>query len=107
MQTPDKWVILKINSEINNEIYKVFASWGGGYLDGDYWRINSGIVEVEEDENYYYFYGYSGSIYKCHKHTYGIIGASNKATLNNIINHNSTLLIIMNENTNWKEILNA
>ena len=103
MQTPDKWVILKINSEIN----KVFASWGGGYLNGDYWRVNSGIVKVEEDENYYYFYGYSGSIYKCHKDAYGVIGASNKATLNNIINHNSVSIIIINENTNWKEILNA
>ena len=102
MQTPDKWVILKINNEIN----KVFASWGGGYLSGDYWRVNSGIVKVEEDENYYYFYGYSGSIYKCHKNAYGVIGASNKATLNNIINHNSVSIIIINENTNWKEILN-
>jgi hypothetical protein len=63
---PDRWVIVKIN---NN--YKVFATWLGGYLDSDCWRLNSGIVKVELVDEYYLFYGYSGSIYKCHCSTYG------------------------------------
>jgi hypothetical protein len=58
----EHWQIVKIG-----ETYKVFASWSGGYLDGDSWRLNSGIESVDVDGDYYLFHGYSGSIYKCHK----------------------------------------
>jgi hypothetical protein len=51
--------------------YKVFGAWRGGYLDGDRWKMNSGITRVEEDEDYYYFYGHSGSCYQCHKERWG------------------------------------
>jgi hypothetical protein len=66
MYTPDNWVILKIvlPGEVN---YKVLAGWSGGYLDGDSWRMNSGITKVEEEGDYFLFHGYSGSIYRCHK----------------------------------------
>ena len=67
---PDNWVVLKIN--INHEdkpLYKVLAGWSGGYLSDSSWRMNSGITEMKEDEEYYYFYGYSGSCYQCHKET--------------------------------------
>lgn len=60
---PDSWVILKIN----DELYKVLAGWSGGYLSGDSWKINSGIVKIEEHDEYYSIYGESGSIYECHK----------------------------------------
>lgn len=63
---PDLWVILKIK-----DIHKVLASWKGGYLDGDIWRLNSGIVKVEYQSPYYNFYGYSGSLYQCHEKSYG------------------------------------
>lgn len=66
MEKPDRWVIIKLP-----DCYKVLGTWLGGYLDGDYWRLNSGIESVSEDEDFYYFTGYSGSIYKCHKKTYG------------------------------------
>ena len=39
---PNKWVILEIEFKSGVE-YKVFGSWTGGYLDGDSWRLNSGI----------------------------------------------------------------
>ena len=68
MHTPDNWVILKIRLP-EETFYKVLAGWSGGYLDGDSWRMNSGIVNVTEDGNYYLFSGSSGSIYKCHKET--------------------------------------
>lgn len=58
---PDGWVILKIDN-----FYKVFCTFGS-----DYWRANSGIKEVKEDEDYYYFIGHSGSCYQCHKDSYG------------------------------------
>ena len=50
---PDKWVIIKLP-----DCYKVFGTWIGGYLDGDAWRVNSGITEVQEDEKYFYFHGH-------------------------------------------------
>ncbi len=60
--TPTGWKLFK-----NEGDYYVFGSWIGTGLYGDSWRRNSGIVKVEEDDNYYYFYGYTGSCYKCHK----------------------------------------
>lgn len=66
METPDKWVIVK-----TPDTHKIFGSWMGGYIHGDRWRLNSGIVRMEQDRDYYYFYGHSGSIYKCHKKSYG------------------------------------
>ena len=66
MYTPDCWVIVEIDHE--GVIYhKVLAGWSGGYLDGDSWRMNSGINGVEVDGDYYLIHGYSGSIYKVHK----------------------------------------
>jgi|TARA_R110000822_G_scaffold279299_2_gene401067 hypothetical protein len=63
---PDNWVIVEIAND-DGIFYKVLAGWSGGYLDGDSWRMNSGITEVEEKEDYYLFYGQSGSVYKCWK----------------------------------------
>lgn len=65
--TPDSWVIIKIKDIEDKEFYKVLAGWSGGYLDGDSWRMNSGIDKVEFDGEYYSFIGQSGSVYKCHK----------------------------------------
>lgn len=65
---PDNWVVLKIINE-QETLYKVLAGWSGGYLHGSSWRMNSGITQMKEDEEYYYFYSYSGSCYKCHKET--------------------------------------
>jgi len=65
---PDNWVVIKINGD--DPHYRVLAGWSGGYLDGSSWRMNSGIVKVEEDGDYLNFYGSSGSLYKCHKESY-------------------------------------
>lgn len=70
MYTPDKWIILKIKGETET-LYKVLAGWSGSYLEGQSWKINSGITKVSEDGDYYLFEGYSGSVYKCHKKGYG------------------------------------
>ena len=69
--SPDNWVILRIKEGKGTfPFYKVLGGWSGGYLDGDSWRMNSGITEVKKDDNYYYFYGYSGSCYRCNKESY-------------------------------------
>jgi|TARA_Y100000034_G_scaffold113340_1_gene148252 endonuclease YncB( thermonuclease family) len=67
MYTPDNWVIFRVNDD--DPYYKILAGWSGGYLDGDSWRVNSGIARVTEDDDYCYFHGYSGSTYKCHKNS--------------------------------------
>jgi hypothetical protein len=68
---PDKWVVVRIARKDTPPIHKVFASWYGGYLGSDSWKLNSGIVRVYNEGNAYSFEGYSGSIYKCHKEFYG------------------------------------
>jgi len=76
MEQPNRWVVIKVSQEGVDDIYKVFATWMGGYLGGDAWRMNSGIAGVEEDDNHYIFNGYSGSQYKCQKGAYGMSGYS-------------------------------
>ena len=72
MSTPDRWAIIKVtHSKSDSPIYKVLGSWYGGYLDGDSWRINSGISNIIEAEDHFIFEGYSGSTYKCYKSSYG------------------------------------
>lgn len=68
--TPDNWVIIKFNGKTPH--YKVLAGWSGSYLDGDSWRMNSGIVRVSSGEHHYHFYGSSGSDYQCHREAYGL-----------------------------------
>lgn len=70
MYTPDKWVIVKIDLE-KESFYKVLGGWSGGYLEGQSWRMNSGIAKISQEGDYLLIHGYSGSIYKCHKNAYG------------------------------------
>ena len=68
MHSPDKWVILKVAEDL----YKVLGGWQGGYLDGDSWRLSSGIVKIEDDGDFHLIHNHSGSIYKCHKDCEGM-----------------------------------
>ena len=79
---PDRWMLVKISG--TDPHYRVFGSWSGGYLDGDSWRLNSGVVKCVESETYpdrYEFIGHSGSKYICHKETYGIKSLYNNGVL--------------------------
>lgn len=71
MYCPDSWVIVKIVRD-GQHVYKVLAGWSGGYLDGDHWRMNSGIVSWKKKGKYYHFFGHSGSEYKCHEDGEGL-----------------------------------
>jgi hypothetical protein len=80
IKTPNKWVIIKIEVPNKDPLYKVFASWSGGYTAGDAWSLNSGITQALLDGDYWDFHGYSGSVYRCHKdaqgttaYTYGVL----------------------------------
>lgn len=79
MYNPEEWELVKIGG--TDPHYRVFGSWRGGYLNGDSWRMNSGIKECVEDGDYYIFKGYSGSEYQCHKETYGIRSPWNASVL--------------------------
>ena len=69
MRTCDNWVVLKIIPNAPDEkdsFYKLLVGTSGGYLDGNSWRLNSGIVKCEKNEDGdYEFSGHSGSIYLC------------------------------------------
>ena len=65
---PDKWVVVKIGDE---NLYKVFACWYGGYAGSDSWKLNSGITKATLEGHVYGFEGSSGSIYYCHEDCYG------------------------------------
>jgi hypothetical protein len=102
----DKWVVIQIGNV--DPIYKVFASWAGGYLDGDSWRLNSGIESVEDAGEYYNIIGYSGSVYACWKTAYGIATAYSENVLNNIITRaveNDITVTIMPADTDWLDLI--
>lgn len=70
---PYKWTIIGADGmkegfkSNKNECLKVLASFKGGYLDGDSWRLSSGIESVVEKEHHYEIKNHSGSVYKCAK----------------------------------------
>jgi len=105
-EIPHRWLVVKLTNE--ETFYKLFGSWMGGYLDGDRWKMNSGIVKVEEDDEHYYFYGHSGSVYKCHKKGYGSTSYT-QSVLDGIISHGkekkNTIVEILPEDTNWMKLL--
>ena len=73
--TPDVWVVLEFaGPSMDAPLYKVFAGWYGGYTQGDSWKLNSGIVQVYQDNGYYEFDGYSGSVYRCKQSDYHMSG---------------------------------
>jgi hypothetical protein len=102
--TPHNWVVVNITS--NGETFnKVLAGWSGGYLDGDTWRMNSGITAVGKDGSDWLFYGASGSVYRCDRDRYGVRGDAARA-LNNILSKNSDTVnsVVLDKNTDWRSI---
>jgi hypothetical protein len=81
--TPDRWMLLRFSKD-QVVFYKVFATWAGGYLDGDSWQLNSGVTQLKETETHYLFEGVSGSTYICNKRSYGSTGYG-FGVLNNLI----------------------
>jgi hypothetical protein len=103
---PDKWMIVKITGKDTPPVHKVFACWYGGYLDGDSWKLNSGITKVTEKEDYFFFEGSSGSVYACLKGLYGVsaFGSGILQNMSDKIYKVGGTLDILPEETNWLEI---
>jgi hypothetical protein len=103
---PDKWVVVKISSDKNPPIHKVFACWYGGFAGSDSWKLNSGITKATLEGFVYFFEGSSGSVYVCHKDCYGTSGYGGGVLSTMISNasNNGITIEILPEDTNWLEI---
>lgn len=99
--TPDNWVILKIKGDEPH--YRVLAGWSGGYTTGDSWRMNSGITSLEEAKNHFDFKGSSGSIYKCHKNSYGL-RLNNEHIWRKMKELHGEKVELMDEDTDWNKV---
>lgn len=69
---PDKFVVVKVTSPVYGSLYRVLASWYGGYAGSDSWKLSSGIVKITKTEKGYEFLNHSGSTYFCAKQPYGM-----------------------------------
>ena len=100
---PDNWVVLKLKAGKGTyPIYKVLGGWSGGYLDGDSWRMNSGITGVEKQAYLWGFYGASGSVYWCHQGSYGLsMSTSNLYTKLKKQEQFDGQIQLMPEDTDW------
>ncbi len=98
MYVPDNWVIIKIKGD--DPHYRVLAGWSGGYLGGDSWKLNSGITEVEKDDDWFLFHGSSGSVYRCHKEAY-CLRNNNVHVWFKLQQEYGDTIEIMNEETDW------
>ena len=99
MYTPDNWVIIKCNDGVDPH-YRVLAGWSGGYTTGNSWRMNSGITEVNETDEYYYFKGSTGSEYRCGKQSYGL-RLNSAPTWARLQNLHGDKVKLMPEDTDW------
>lgn len=99
--TPDNWVVIKVGG--NDPHYRVLAGWSGGYTTGDSWKLNSGIIKVKEDDRSYYFYGHSGSVYRCGKGSY-MIRMNTAPTWAKLQEIHGDKVEMMPEDTDWTKV---
>ena len=100
--TPDRWMVMRIHTP-QEILYKVFATWSGGYGGGDSWKLNSGITRATFADPYWEFDGSSGSVYRCHQDSYGTNGYG-QAVLNNLLSQAQAQDIqidVMDRDTAW------
>ena len=101
IRTCDNWVVIKIKGD--DPHYRLLVGTSGGYLAGDSWRLNSGItkfVQDEEDENYWFVEGYSGSVYRCYKDSY-CLRMNNASIWAQLQEWNGDKVEMMPEDTDW------
>jgi hypothetical protein len=103
--TPDRWVVVKIVTA-TERLYKVFASWYGGYTGSDSWKMNSGITRATLVGDSWEFDGSSGSVYTCHKDAYGTNGYGGRV-LQGFIDQlpaQGATMEIMSGDTDWTQL---
>jgi hypothetical protein len=103
--TPDRWLVLRIHTT-KEILYRVFATWYGGYGGSDSWKLNSGIVRATLVDDRWEFDGSSGSVYSCHKDAYGTNGYGG-SVLSNMISQAQEQGIqveVMDGETDWSQL---
>lgn len=103
---PDSWVVLKFQHS-GKTTYKVLAGFGGSYLYGSSWKLNSGVTKVEVDGDYLLFHGYSGSVYRCHKNSYcmrGMMHGVYSSFVDQVKENPAYQMELMDENTDFTSI---
>lgn len=100
---PDKWVMLKITSRAHGVIYKILASWYGGFAGSNSWKLSSGTAGAFQDPNtpeVILFPQESGSTYACHKSIYGMSGytAGVLSTWQDQLKDSDNIIEILDEN---------
>ena len=103
--TPDRWLVVSITNKTKTH-YRVFGTWGGGYLNGDSWKLNSGITKATFVDGVYHFEGSSGSVYECRENSYGSTGYG-WGVLNSMIEgaaKDGALIQILEEDTDFIEL---
>jgi hypothetical protein len=103
--TPDRWTVVRIHTP-TEILYRVFASWSGGYSGSDSWKLNSGIVRATLIGDRWEFYGSSGSVYSCHQDAYGTNGYGS-AVLSNMISQardQGIQVEVMEGDTDWAQL---
>jgi len=98
MYTCDNWVVIFINA--GDPHYRVLTGTSGGYASGDSWRMNSGIVRVEDDGEDFIFYGASGSAYRCYKEAY-CLRMNNAHIWAQLQEKHGDKVQMMDEDTDW------
>lgn len=94
----DNWVVIQIKGD--DPHYRVLTGTSGGYTTGDSWKMNSGIVKVEEDDYYYAFIGSSGSAYICNKQAY-CLRMNNAHVWHALQERHGDKVALMDEDTDW------
>jgi hypothetical protein len=103
--TPDRWLVLRIHTT-KEVLYRVFATWYGGYGGSDSWKLNSGIVSAQLVDSRWEFSGLSGSVYSCHRDSYGNSGYGG-SVLSNMISQAQEQGIqveVMDRDTDWSQL---
>ena len=99
---PDNWVVLQFLEPTMH--YRVLAGWSGGYLNGDSWRLNSGITKVTEVEGVLNFHGATGSVYKCRKTGY-CLRKNNAGVWDQIKELKGDSVELLPETTDWLKLV--
>ena len=102
---PDRWLVVKIVTP-KQQLYKVFATWHGGYTGSDSWQMNSGITQATLVDDCWEFKGYSGSVYTCHKNSYGTNGYGGRVLQGFIdkMPDQGATMEVMPESTDWSRL---
>lgn len=61
---PDSWQIVKVTAKEGGKVhYRVMCTWDGGYIQGESWKLSSGILSIKDNGRYWEVENASGSVY--------------------------------------------